>query len=350
VCPHLPVQLGVPLRVTPVQVVVEDVAREVVREQPLGAHGHEREVPQPGEAVRGAVGADDVAQHRLGGLPHVREHLEGLAVRRVRHVGDEALQQRGHEVGDLVRGEVVRDVAGLAGSAGALGEDVGDQRERQRVAVGEPQRGGGRGVRDPAGPQVRGDVVRVEVAQGDLAQLLLPAGVGAPGVGRRQPAAEDDDRPGRHRRQDLGAEAVVERGEQLGGVEEHHPVRSGGLVHGLGQALRGEVERADVEQHRCPAGGQRLTGEAAEERGLADAAGAVQPEHAERRVRGERLPEQLDLRGPAHERAGSGRGEPVSQRGGHLPRVDPRQAPVAGRQARAGRRPHLREHRPAGAR
>jgi hypothetical protein len=169
----LPVQLVPPLRVPPAQVVVERVAGEVVGVETLGAGGGEGQVAQPREALGGALGADGVAQERLRRLPGVGQHLQRGAVGRVGDVGDEALQERRHDVGQLGLGEVV-------GGRRALRHDVGDQRQRERVAVGEAEdrrRGGGG---DAARPQVGEGVVRVEVAQRDLAQLVVPPGVGAP--------------------------------------------------------------------------------------------------------------------------------------------------------------------------
>ena len=157
---------------------------------------------------------------------------------RARGLGHEAGDQALHDVGH--RAEVER----RAGARGvALGEDVHQQRQRQRVAVGQldgpvAEVGGHAGAGEH-GPRV----LRLQVAQGDDAQQVAPAGVPAPRLaGRARPAMTVTAPAGMagmksSRNQSSSAQRLLE------GVEEQHrPVA-------LGQRRR--HRRAGREAHRA---------------------------------------------------------------------------------------------------
>jgi hypothetical protein len=157
--------------------------------------------------------------------------------------------------------------------------------------------------------------VRVEVAQRHDAQQLAPARVAAPRVGGPRAAGDHDERAGGEPGHELLAQPVLERARCLERVEQQD--RPVGVEAGGARELGGEsgwrrLDPAQVEQDRRPAGGAGGLGERGEQRRLADAAGAADPQNAERRLgRLERGAEQLQLGRAAHEPAPARASEPV---------------------------------------
>ena len=136
------------------------------------------------------------------------------------------------------------EVERRAGARGvALGEDVHQQRQRERVPVGQldgpvAEVGGHAGAGEH-GPRVLG----LQVAQGHDAQQVAPAGVPAPRLAGARAAGDDGHRPRRHGRDEVLAQPVLQPQRLLEGVEEQHrPVA-------LGQRRR--HRRAGREAHRA---------------------------------------------------------------------------------------------------
>jgi hypothetical protein len=133
-----------------------------------------------------------------------------------RYLLDETLEQRTHHVGPVLRAERLLLAAG---------EQVRDQRQGQRVAVGEREHRRMPGLGDPPRPEVGATVVRRQVAQRHDAREVGPAGVDAPGAGGWVAPGDDDE----HLHGQLGQEGLaqprVQRGQCLVGVDEEHPAR-----------------------------------------------------------------------------------------------------------------------------
>ena len=302
--------------VAPAQVGVDDVAREIVREHALRAALHERARAQPREQLARVLVPERGAQQVLRRHAGARGDLQRLPVALARHAGDEALQQRPHDVRS--RGEL--------GLARALRQHLGEQPQRERMAVGDADEAFPHLLRDPGAREQLARLLRAQVAHRDDAQELAPAGVAPPCLARRLAAGDHDER----RRGEIGHEAlaqpVLQRGRGLEGVEQEHDPPARGERAGdrrrAGHAERGREGRlesrpatARARAGRAARGASpaasavRPRGTRLEQRRLAHAAGAVDEQHAERRLLGlERPPEQLDPRR---------RGRRTSARAGH---------------------------------
>jgi hypothetical protein len=339
------VQLQVAVGVAPAQVGVQDLAGQVVGEQPVGALLDEREPPQPAEQLVGVAGVQGRGQQRLAGHPDVGAGLQGLAVAGAGQALHEPLQQGPDHVRPPLGGEGRRVAAG--------GRDVGHQRQGQGVAVGERQGGRVLGGRDAAGAEVGPALGRAQVAQRHHPGQVPPAGVGQPAGGRRVAPGQHDQVPGGQLGQQRLPQPGVQRGQGLVGVDQQHAAGAQGQglqrrgVRGLAQgpaqggqeARRRRVEVAPVQPHRRDPGVGGQPGELAQQDGLADPAGAVDVQEGERRLGvGQRGGEQRQLRRPPDKAPAPGDGQPVAE---------PRPAP-----GRRGRCRHhgliLRHRRPRG--
>jgi hypothetical protein len=147
---------GEVLGVAPLQVRGEDVAREVVRQQPGVGELRERQLAQPAEQLGCILLAEDMTQQPLRGDPGEREHVECRPVARAGHVGREARDELCHHIGR---------VAEPGGRFRPLREHVDEQRERERMAVREGEHVAVPALRHAGRRQVRAGVVRREVAQ-----------------------------------------------------------------------------------------------------------------------------------------------------------------------------------------
>ena len=161
-------------------------------------------------------------------------------------------------------------------------------------------------------------LVRCEVAQRQHPQQVAPARVPAPVLAGAPAAGDDHERPRRQPRNERLAQPSLERGGGLEGVEqEHRPLPAGQLAAGRALELgeergRGGLDGAQVEPDRRAAALLRRLRECRQQRGLADAAGRVHPEHAERRLRGvDRAEEELELGRAADEPGAPRSAEPV---------------------------------------
>ena len=174
--PRAGVEHGVALGVAPAQVRLDGLAGDVVEDEPARAVVDEREAAEPAEElvrVRGArrLVAEQRGEQRLGHGADERGALDGRPVPRRGHVADEALEQRADDVGRL---------GGDERRAGALPHALGDERERERVAVRE--RGHARAVRlgHVAAVEERLGLVGREVAERQHADGRGPRGVRRP--------------------------------------------------------------------------------------------------------------------------------------------------------------------------
>ena len=171
-------------------------------------------------------------------------------------------------------------------------------------------------------------VVRRQVAQRDHAEQVAPARVAAPPLARARPPRDHGEGARREGRDEVLAQPVLEAEGQLEGVEQQHRplaacervgrARAGGPPHGLGElgrdGGRGGVDGPHVEADRVQAGVARRVRHRGQERRLAHAARAVDPEHAEGVRVLERAAEELELGGPAHEGPPPGAPEAVADR------------------------------------
>ena len=312
--PDRAVQRPVGLRVALGELGVDQVAHEVVQVQAGAGVPDERPGREPRPHLRGPL-AHRLGEQVLGGAVGVRARGEAGAVRGVGHVADEHVAELGHEVGPLV--EPARRAA--------LRRRLGEQHERERVAptkLRQPRAGRGGGAE--AAHQVRalGGVQRGERAG---AQEPPPARVGRPRRIRWLPTGQYRDGARGQRRQQLAAEPAVERGEQLVGVDEQH--RAGVVGHGRdgrrhGGDRPGHV--AAVEADHRPAAGHRPPAHLVEQRGLADAARAVDEQHPGGGVAVQGGTERRQLGGPAHEAEPAGVVEGARQGVAHPAIVDMR--------------------------
>lgn len=185
--------------------------------------------------------------------------------------------------------------------AGALVVQVGHQRECERVAVGEVEHRLQVAVGHAALRQIGVAFLRREVAQGQRIQERLPARVGAPGGRRGVAAGQHGEDLDRQLGQKHIAQPVVQRRQQLVGVDEQH-----GATAALGQRLSrrlggtetqrqaetaqerggGRLHVAGVQRNGSHARLLRQPGKALQEAGLAHAARSMHEEHKERGIRG----------------------------------------------------------------
>ena len=225
---------------------------------------------------------------------------------RARHPGQEALHQLPHQVGrsaQLQRRHIRLRLP--------LREHVDQKRQRERVAVRELEHPPVLLLRDTRATQKRPRVVRPEVAQRDHAQQVAPPRIPPPrrppgrsspprrrahtpaAPGRTAPAANPRARP-QPRTCPAAARRARGRRTPRAGRLGGQPDRAPELGH---ERRRRRLDRAQIEAHDADAGVRGRLGERAQQRGLPDPAGTVDPQHAERRFRRrERPAEQLELR------------------------------------------------------
>ena len=253
---------------------------------------HEAERAQPVEQRPHVVARQTRVQHLFVGVAHEGRYAKCVEVTRIGHVLRQALDQRLHHRA------AGRD--GLQRQVG-LTQHVGQQTERQRMAAA-PLRGLGpvcalhtaRGEqRARIGLAEVGQ--RVHAQQGAPLRVVAPARLGWPSTGAH-------GEPGlRHRRQELLAQPWLQRLDVLAAVDQQHPrivVRSGSLeAECIDKALRSAFDRRAVDPHDAASASDRAFVQCGEQRPLADAAGAMDPQHRKRRQRrGERTLEDLQLR------------------------------------------------------
>ena len=339
---------AVPLGVAPPQVGVQQVADDVVGGHAVAAERHHRQVRQPPEELVGVLLlAQHVAQQALRGRPRHGRHLERAAVGRGGHPGHEPAEQPRPQVGRQPR-EV---------DVGVAEQDVGRQREGQRVSVRDGQRRRAAGLGDAPSCEVALRVVRGQVAQRDDPQQARPAGIRAPARAWRVPARDHGEGRGREAGQEPVTHPAVDGGEALVAVDEKHQPLPGGqgdravagghVEHppdGLEHALRGTRHVVAVEAHDARPGVAGPGGELVEEAALAHAPRAVHEQDPDVGVVGvEGVHEEVELSGSPHEVAVSQSLQFLTEglrRGvdppGHAPIVAP---------ARPARRSHDRGHR-----
>ena len=218
--------------VAPAQVGVEDVAGEVVREQPLRALLDEAEPAQPREQLAGVVPAERDPEQLLGRHAGVRAGLERRAMAAAGDVGDEPRQQLAD---DVRRGGELRR------RALPLGEDVDQQRERERVPVRELEHAVVQVVADARGGEQGARVGRREVAQRQRAQELTPARILAPAAPGRLAPGDHHERVLAQAGDEPLADPRIEAGRGLVGVEQQHAA-SGRGERGL-RVVRPEQRR-----------------------------------------------------------------------------------------------------------
>ena len=113
-------------------------------------------------------------------------------------------------------------VSGSATASTATNDHVGQQRQPQRVAMGQLDQLIVTGRVDATGVQVLTAVVRAQVAKRHDPQQLAPSRVGAPGRTRWRPPGDDRDGGGRQAWQQPSAYPVIERRQPLVGIEQDH--------------------------------------------------------------------------------------------------------------------------------
>ena len=220
------VDLAVALAMAPVQLVVDRVAHQVVGKESRRAALDGAERGEPVEQVARAFGVDRVGQQRLGRHAGMGTDLERTPVQLGRPLRREALRELAHDVA----AELLRHLA-------RCGDDIGEQRERQGMAVAQPQ--------DPIVARA-GDAARVEVAharvggkvaQRDHARAFAPERIGAPSWVGRAPAGDEHARRRRQLAEHGLAEPAGEVLDALEGVDHQQPAwQSHAAVEDTGQA------------------------------------------------------------------------------------------------------------------
>ena len=148
----------------------------------------------------GASPPEDVGHQGLGREAGVGAEGERSPVSRRRHALDEALQERAHDVRRLLRAE---------GACPGAEQQTGQEREGQRVAVGELQDGRVLRLRQATRVQIGAAVVGQQIAQRQHPHDLAPGGVDPPGRRGWRPARPRRPGPGR------GVGAGTARGSQV---------------------------------------------------------------------------------------------------------------------------------------
>jgi hypothetical protein len=314
---HLPVAVGV----SPAQVGLQGVAGQVVRERPLRPRLHEGQLPQPGEQLVGILQPERLPQQRLGGHPGERAHLQGTAMR---PTGDD-LVELSQQGADQVWGQRI------GGRLAAADDHIGQQRQPQRVAMGDLDQLLVAGGVHATGVQVLAAVLRTQIAQRHHPQQLPPGRVGAPGRTRRSPPGDHRQGGDRQARQQPGAYPVIQRRQPLIGIEQHHQPAAVGrpgdgalplrhLEHSpqrLKHGRRRREEVAPVQANHARARVGRKPGIDVQQPRLADAWWSMDVEQQKRRFgRVERDPKQLDLGCAADEPAPPARRQQVAERAG----------------------------------
>ena len=282
---HPPVAVGV----TPAKIGLQGVAGQIVREHTRRPRLHERQTAQPREQLVRVLQPEHLPQQHLGGHPGDRAHLQGAAMQPAGDDVHEPSQQRAHQIWGQ---RVGRRLA-------AANDHIGEQRQPQRVAMGQLDQLIVAGRIDATGLEVLAAVLRAQIAQRHHPQQLTPGRVGAPGRTRCCPSGDDREGGGRQARQQPSAHPVIERREPLIGVEQDHQpaavgrpadgtlARSGTsstaaerLEHGRGR--REEVAPVQTDHARTGVG--RKPRKDVQQARLADARWPVELQHRERRL------------------------------------------------------------------
>jgi hypothetical protein len=125
---------------------------------------------------------------------------------------DEPSQQDAHQI----RGQRIGD------RLAAADDHIGQQRQPQRVAMGQLDQLVVAGGLHPTGAQILPALLRAEVAQRHHPQQLPPGWIGPPGRTRRRPTGDHRQGGGRQPRQQPGAHPVIQRPQPLIGVDQDH--------------------------------------------------------------------------------------------------------------------------------
>ena len=338
VSPHPRVHVPICGRIAPAQVRVDHLSREVVRKHAVRPGLHERQTAQPGEQLRPLAISKDAAQEPRRRQPRVGRAFERHPMARTRHPGQKALHQPRHHVGR--RAQLQRPHIHIRFRL-PLREHVHQQRQCERVAVRELEHPTLLLLRDTRAAQEGPRVVRPEVAQGHHTQQVAPPWIPTPRRPGSVSARYHNQRTCRQWRDEPLPQPVLEPDRSLEGVQQQHrtlvagkrllrrrlcrqPERAPKLRH---ERWWRRLDRAKIERHDAHAGVRGRLRKRAQQRGLANPAGTMDPQHAERRFRRSQRPqEQLELRGASHEPPPPRALQAVShrQRGRRLVRVLPR--------------------------
>ena len=266
---------------------------------------------QPGELPVAGLGVL-VGQHAAHQLAGGGPGHDGDAERRgpdVVQLGlDQPVQQRLDDVGPVGPGGRVPVGVGQG--------RVGGQRQGQRRSRGPVHDVRDACIVEPVGGQQPLRVPRPQHVQVQPRGHRLPAAGEPAGIGRA-PAGDDDQGLIGQAGQQLAAQVRPERGHPLVGVEQHQrPGVPRGVAQRGFQHLGRRAELAAVDGHDADVAVAGPAGGLAQQRALADAAGAGDEDHAGRRVGVVQAPlEEGQLAGPPGE-AGA---IPVRQPGGQRP-------------------------------
>ena len=206
-------QFDIPVRVAPAQVGGHRLAHQVMREQAVAPGFHKRQAAQPVEVGMGIVEFQHRRQERLGHVERQARRFERCAVEAAGGVMNEAGKQRLDNVGDRERLKVI---------AGLLVQHIGNQRNGERMAVGEADDStalhGGHGAQVEIGHTLIGG----KIPQRHHLQQALPAGIGDPG--RAGCAAGGHHRQGRSRQfgQERLAQPALEHGQVFTRIQQQH--------------------------------------------------------------------------------------------------------------------------------
>jgi hypothetical protein len=145
-----------------------------MREQTAGTGLDDRQPAQPGKDLVRLRVIQQKGQQRFGRCHHLRARVQRPPVADGGNGVDQGSQEGAHHAGQLPCH------LGVA----ALGYDVGDQGQRQRVPASERKRVGDLIAWDPAPFEQGRTISGAEVLQCDRMHQAVPAGIGAP-RGRR---------------------------------------------------------------------------------------------------------------------------------------------------------------------
>jgi hypothetical protein len=263
---------------------------------------------------------EHLPQQRLAGHPGQRAHLQPTAMPPTGDGLDESSQQGPHQI----RGQRI------GGRLTAANHHIGQQRQPQRMAMGQLDQLVVAGGIHATGVQVLAALLRAQIAQRHHPQQLPPGRVDTPGRPRRSPSGDHRQGRGRQPRQQPGAHPVIQWSQPLIGVEQDHQsaavgqpqdgaVPLGHLKHPqrLEHDRRRRDEVAPVQTNHARARVSRKPSIDVQQPRLADAWWSVDVEQQKRRLgRLERDPKQLDLRCAADEPAPPARRQQVTKRAG----------------------------------
>lgn len=172
-------QLGIEIGISPPQLRGQDLAHEIVREEPVAGRFHEGKSAQPFEQLIGVRPVQERGEKRFRGDADESGGLEPQPVFRAGQGLHQTLQEAADQSGVLFRAGEIRT---------RLRDRIGHEGKGERMPVGEfddrlPLRFGHR----TAG-EVLEALLRAEVPEREGVKEALPSGIGPPGVLRRLPA------------------------------------------------------------------------------------------------------------------------------------------------------------------